>query len=109
MTVMVRSRNLLTPSDRVLRSSIQTQTPRPIREFSSPFIMTATSEFFRILLHSSHFKYESYFDLFSYGIDHETQKILRFIMETGNSPVGYNDSLLRQLNIAMDMLLVYDP
>lgn len=106
---MVRSRNLIPPSDRVLRSSIKTQTPRPINEFSSPFIMAATSEFFRTLLYSPHFKHEPYFDLASYGIDHETQKILRYIIETGRSPVGYSESLLRQLNIAMDMLLVFDP
>lgn len=71
--------------------------------------MAATSDFFRTLLYSPHFKHEPFFDLSSYGIDHETQKNLRFIMETGRMPSGYSDSLLRQLNIAMDMLLVYDP
>lgn len=71
--------------------------------------MAATSEFFRIVLYSPHFKHEAYFDLTSYGISSETQKILRFIMETGQAPIGYNESLLRQLNIAMDMLLVQEP
>lgn len=71
--------------------------------------MAATSEFFRTLLYSPHFKHESYFDLASYGIDYDTQKVLRYLMETGRPPTGYSESLLRQLNVAMDMLLVFDP
>lgn len=108
VTSMARSNDLVPVLDQISRS-VQTKRPRPINEFSSPFIMAATSKFFRIILYSPYFKHESTFDLASYGISNETQKILRFIIETGQPPVGYSDSLLRQLNIAMDMLLVFDP